>query len=95
LVPAASVKLLKGEAKYHSVKAASGRTARRGFCPDCGSPLFADNSSASGMMAIKAASLDDPSWFKPMADIWTASAQPWDYMNPELMKFSKEPQMGS
>lgn len=95
LVPNASVKLVKGEPKYHAVKAASGRTSRRGFCAECGSPLFADNSSGSGMMAIKAGSLDDPSWFKPMADIWTSSAQPWDHMNPDLMKFSKEPQMGS
>lgn len=95
LVPASAVKVLKGEPKYYSVKAASGRSARRGFCAECGSPLFADNSSGSGMMAIKPASLDDPSWFRPMGDIWTASAQPWDHMDPNLPKFSKEPQMGS
>jgi hypothetical protein len=94
LVPASTVNIVKGEPKYHSVTAASGRTARRGFCAECGSPLFADNTSGSGMMAIKPASLDDPSWFKPMADIWTSSAQPWDHMNPNLPKFPKDPMGG-
>ncbi|HEY1266828.1 MAG TPA: hypothetical protein VGH16_06190 [Candidatus Binatia bacterium] len=46
-------------------------------------------------MAIKPGSLDDPSWFKPMADIWTSSAQPWDHMNPNLPKFPKDPMGGS
>jgi hypothetical protein len=94
LVPASAVKIVKGEPKYHSVTAASGRTARRGFCAECGSPLFADNSSGSGMMALKPGSFDDPSWFKPMADIWTSSAQPWDHMNPDLPKFPKDPMGG-
>ena len=32
------------------------------------------------------------SWFTPQADIYTASAQPWDYMNPDLPKFPGLPQ---
>ncbi|HEY9649165.1 MAG TPA: hypothetical protein V6C95_00775 [Coleofasciculaceae cyanobacterium] len=42
-------------------------------------------------ISIQAGSLDDPSWFKPQADIYVASAQPWDYMNPDLPKFAKLP----
>jgi hypothetical protein len=45
------------------------------------------------MIGISAGSLDDPSWYKPAMDIFTASAQPWDYMNPELPKFPKGPPM--
>ena len=30
------------------------------------------------VVVIKVASLDDPSWFRPMADIWMGSAQPWE-----------------
>ena len=29
----------------------------------------------------------DPSWHRPAMDIFTASAQAWDYMNPDLLKF--------
>jgi hypothetical protein len=40
-------------------------------------------------VSIMAGSLDDPSWYRPQADIYTASAQPWDHMNPDLPKFLK------
>ena len=43
---------------------------------------------------ITAGSLDDPSQYKPTMDIFTASAQPWDHMNPTLPKFPKMPPMG-
>jgi hypothetical protein len=43
-------------------------------------------------MSIMAGSLDDPAWFQPQADIYTASAQPWDYMNPNPPKFRQLPQ---
>ena len=43
---------------------------------------------------ITAGSLDDPSLYKPTLDIFTASAQPWDHMNPALAKFPKMPPMG-
>jgi hypothetical protein len=38
---------------------------------------------------IRAGSLDDPGSFAPTRDIFTASAQPWDYMNPDLPKASR------
>jgi hypothetical protein len=41
-------------------------------------------------MGIRAGSLDDPSWFEPTADVWTASAQPWDVMDPRVPKFPKQ-----
>lgn len=42
-------------------------------------------------LSIMAGSLDDPSEFRPAMDLYVASAQPWDYMNPDLPKFSKSP----
>jgi len=35
--------------------------------------------------------LDEPTTFRPSQDIFTASAQPWDYMNPALPKAVKLP----
>ena len=40
-------------------------------------------------LVVKAASLDDPSWFAAEADVWVESAQPWDYMDPAIPKFPK------
>jgi hypothetical protein len=83
-----------GDPKYHAASAESGNRLERGFCPNCGSLLFALPSAAPDRIAIAAASLDDPSIFKPAMDIYTASAQAWDHMNPGLPKFPKMPPTG-
>ena len=90
-VPASALTITKGEPKYYTVTAESGNALSRGFCPECGSPLFGKPAEQADLIGIKAASLDDPSWFRPVLDIWTASAHPWDYMNPDLPKFEKQP----
>jgi hypothetical protein len=90
-VPAPAFQFLKGEPKYHAVKADNGHTMRRGFCPECGSPLVAKADESPQTLIIQAASLDDSRWHQPTVDIFTASAQPWDSMNPALQKIAKEP----
>ena len=86
-VPAASFRVTKGEAKFYSTTADSGNTVSRGFCAECGSPLFSRLSGMPDIVGVRAGSLDDPSWHRPAMDIFTASAQPWDCMNPDLPKF--------
>jgi hypothetical protein len=89
-VPKDALKIT-GDVKYHEVKADSGRPIKRGFCGKCGSRLF--GFSSAPFIGVSAGSLDDPSWYSPSFDIYTSSAQPWDYMNPELAKFPKMPPM--
>ena len=43
------------------------------------------------IVAIRTASLDDPSWFNPQVDVWISDAHPWDQMNPALPKFKEYP----
>ena len=81
---------IKGDVKYHHVTADSGSIVSRGFCPTCGSRLFS-KPPIPELMGIMAGSLDEPSEFQPGMDIYTASAQPWDYMNPDLPKLDKLP----
>ncbi len=92
VVSAAVFKLFKGEPRFHSVRADSGHTATRVFCAECGAPLFARTSARNDIVAIRAGSLDDPSWFRPQAEVWTAGAQPWDHLNPDLPHFPRDPQ---
>lgn len=90
--PKAAMKVT-GRPKFHDVKADSGNTVSRGFCPSCGSFVMARNSGMPDMATIAAGSLDDPSVFKPRMVVFTRSAQPWDRMDPELPKFAKMPEM--
>jgi len=90
VVPSATVRVVSGEPKLYDATAESGAIARRAFCPECGSALYATTSARPDFMGIRAGSLDDPSWFEPTADVWTASAQPWDVMDPRVPKFPKQ-----
>lgn len=81
---------ITGNVKYYDVTGDSGGIVSRGFCPNCGSRLFS-KPPIPEFMGIMAGSLDDPSWFQPQADLYTASAQPWDYLNPDLPHFAKFP----
>jgi hypothetical protein len=89
-VPAAALKI-QGEVKYYDTKGDSGHMVSRGFCPNCGARLFGKSKSMPDLVIVLAGSLDDPSSYRPGMDIYTASAQPWDFMNPELKKFSRMP----
>jgi hypothetical protein len=89
LVPR-NVVTITGEVRYYDAIGDSGGIVGRGFCPICGSRLFS-RPPIPELMGIMAGSLDDPSWFQPRMDCYAASAQPWDYMNPDLPKFDKLP----
>ncbi len=85
---------LTGQPKHHEVIAKNGLTARRGFCGDCGSPLYGIPAALPDVIGLRAGSLDDPSIYGPTVDIFTDSAQPWDCMNPDLPKFGQQPTAG-
>ena len=82
---------ITGEVKYYDVTGDSGSIVQRGFCPTCGARLFGKAAIAADIIDIMVGSLDDPGWYRPQADVYTASAQPWDHMNPDLPKFPKLP----
>ena len=77
---------VSGEVKYFESQADSGHMHKRGFCPNCGSQLFARFSSMPGMLGIKAGTLNNSSNYVPKLDFHIGSAAPWDFMNPELPK---------
>jgi len=91
VVPTEALKIT-GQTKYYDTKGDSGHIMSRGFCPDCGRVLFGETKAMHDLTVVLAGSLDDPSWYRPGMNIYTASSQPWDYMNPDLPKFQKTPQ---
>jgi hypothetical protein len=91
VVPTDALKLTQAEPKYYAVTADSGHTVSRGFCPECGSILFGKVAENPAIMIVSAVSQNDSRLFQPVADIWTSSAQPWDYMDPALAKHPKDP----
>ena len=85
---------LTGEAKYYEVTAESGQKVSRGFCANCGSPLFATNRVANNLI-ISAASLDDPSVFSPICVFFASRGHEWDLLDPDLTKYDTEAPAGT
>lgn len=90
-VPAAAFTMTKGEPKFFTVTGDSGNPVSRGFCSECGSPLFSRLSGLSDVVGLRVGSLDDPSQYHPSLDMFVACAQPWDCMQPALPKFPGYP----
>lgn len=89
-VPEDSVEIT-GEVKYYESTGSNGATARRGFCPNCGSQLFGKPRAFPGMLGIRAGSLDDLSRYRPQVDIFTSRSPDWDCMDPDLPRFDEMP----
>jgi hypothetical protein len=50
---------------------------RRRFCPSCGSPIVSELAKTSGVIAVKAGTLDDKSAVLPTVEVWCVDRQPW------------------
>jgi hypothetical protein len=83
---------IRGTPKTYSVRASSGGLATRSFCPECGTPLFTQSEAYSQVTSIRFPSLDDTSDFKPMLDIYIASAQQWVCLDQTIPHFPHSPQ---
>jgi hypothetical protein len=78
-----SFKITKGATRRYDDSAThSGRTLSRHFCADCGSPIYSHRNPNPGFVVVRAGSLDDSSGLKIATNIWTASARPWDHIDP-------------
>jgi hypothetical protein len=86
---------ITGTPKTYAIRASSGGLATRSFCSDCGTPLFTQSEANSHFTSIRFPSLDDNSDFKPMVDIYTASAQPWVCLDQTIPHFPQSPQQSN
>ena len=89
-VPKESLQM-SGDYKFFSKLGDKGGEVSRGFCPNCGSRAVSTLGATPDLYLVYGSSLDDPSWFRPAMDIYTASALPWDYMDPSVPNFEQSP----
>ncbi|XZZ24943.1 GFA family protein [Microbulbifer sp. VAAC004] len=85
--------MINGDLAFHEKQADSRNTARRGFCPRCGSHNYAENSGMPWLEFVHAGSLHDLEQFNPTMIVYESSGEPWDYMDPDLQMIEKVPKM--
>ncbi len=91
-VPRAAIQIVRGQPKMWTRNADSGRSVTCAFCANCGTRLFHDRSYNRETINIKAGTLDDPNWLRPIGNIWTDSAQPWVTISDELLNYPGQPE---
>jgi len=88
--PSAAV-AIQGDLHTYEDKGDSGKSVYRRFCPNCGSGIVHEVEVMPGMTMILGGSLDDPSQFAPVMEIYCDSAQPWFHAGGARQQFSKMP----
>ena len=63
-------------ATYKAVSS-SGATKEISYCRACGTMLYGRALRSPNIVWLRPGTLDDASWIRPQAHIWTKSKQPW------------------
>jgi hypothetical protein len=51
-----------------------------------------DRTHNRATLNVKAGTLDDPNWLRPIGNIWTSSAQPWVTIADDLLNYLGQPE---
>ena len=80
-----------GEVKANAYVAASGNSLTQWFCPECGTPVYAQSSARPQYRTIRFGVLDQPHGLKPQVAIWTDDAPEWAVIDPTLERHPRQP----
>jgi len=86
------IEFLSGEPKIWATRGDSGATKICAFCGNCGSRIYHASDNDQKQLSLKAGTLNDTSWLRPIAHIWTKRAQPWFPIDKDLYRcYADEP----
>jgi hypothetical protein len=93
-VTAKDFHIRKGEPKPWHTTSPKGAAVTSWFCGDCGARIYGERAGRSEIVNIRAGTLDDTSWLKPLAHFFTrgASAQSWVTPLPDATCFETQPE---
>jgi hypothetical protein len=86
-----SLEVLKGVPGDYTARLADGRVKHGKLCTGCGTRLWGEPMKNPALAVIQPGTLDDTSWLRPVAHIWTRSAQPWFVFPPDAVRFETHP----
>jgi len=87
-----AIRLLRGEPQLREFNLSNGRERHMFACVECGSCLWGVPRNFPDLLNLQPGTLDDTSWFRPVAHIWTRSAQPWVTIPPNTLRYEKQPE---
>jgi len=91
LVDRASFSVEEGEPVQYSARLAVGKMATGFMCGNCSTRLWRVGRKSVNLLALRAGTLDQTSWFRPVAHFWTRSAQPWVTFPKDSVLYETQP----
>lgn len=82
------VEVLSGETARYDRKADSGNVVAMHFCAHCHGWMW-NIPAILGIRVMRAGTLDDMDWARPVGNIWTDSKAAWAEIAPALTNFNK------
>ena len=80
---------VRGEMTTYVDAGDSGSPLDRNFCAECGSSISSEPSVMANITVLKAGTLDDTSWVRPVMEIYCDSAQQWTREHVEMESHPK------
>jgi hypothetical protein len=82
---------LAGEPRTFISEADSGTLKNCRFCGDCGTRVLNELDKLPTTFNLKPGTLDDTSWFQPVAHVWVSRKQTWVAIPDSVTQFDENP----
>jgi len=86
-----TVELTQGAPTVCDFETPEGIHRREQRCAECGSRLWSEPNGLPELLTLRPGTLDDHGWLRPIAHIWTRSAQPWVEIPPDVLRYEGNP----
>lgn len=83
--------LTAGEPVSLTLTTPSGRVAEHRLCAKCGCRLWSEPRQRPEIAIVRPGTLEDTSWIRPVAHLWTRSAQPWVGIPEGVPRYETQP----
>ena len=90
-VKAEAFAITRGKPKHWRRTGASGIESTYWFCGGCGGQVFGQRRVRPDVVSVRAGTLDDTSWVRPIAHVCMSNAQPWERMTNDVECFDTMP----
>ncbi len=85
-----ALEVVRGTTRLFAFTTEDGLAKRDHRCAACGGPVWSETRFPD-VLAVQAGTLDDTSWLRPAAHIWTRSAQPWVEIPADALRYEGRP----
>jgi hypothetical protein len=90
VLPADALEIVKGEPMRTERNLPKGGKNVSWICPSCYSRTHTQREGGV-TINLRAGTLDDTSWIRPVAQFWTSSAQPWALVLDNILSYEEQP----